>query len=56
MSGQEKATRQGGLKESNQHSKYSTAIDVLSSPVLQSLAVLVVLFALFALLVRECAI
>ena len=55
MTDTKKATLPGGLKESNQHSKYSTAIDALSSPVLQSLAVLVVLFALFALLARECA-
>lgn len=53
MSGHKKAALQDGLKKSNQHPKYSTAIDVLSSPVLQSLAVLVVLFALLA---RECAI
>lgn len=56
MSGQEKATRQGGSKESNQHRKYSTAIHAMSSPALQTLAVLCALFALFALLVRECAI
>jgi len=54
MSGHKKATRQGGLKESNQHSKYSTAIHAMSSPALQTLAVLCALFALFALLVREC--
>lgn len=56
MSGHKKATRQGGLKESNQHSKYSTAIHAMSSPVLQTLAVLCALFALFAMLAQECAI
>jgi len=52
MSGHKKAALQDGLKKSNQHPKYSTAIDALSSPVLQSLAVLVVVVAL---LTRECA-
>lgn len=51
MSGHKKAALQDGLKETNQHPKYSTVIDALSSPVLQSLAVL---FVLFALLAREC--
>ena len=56
MSGQEKATRQGGSRESNQHREYSTAIHAMSSPVLQTLAVLCALFALFAMLAQECAI
>ena len=41
MSGQKKATRQGGSRESNQHRKYSTTMHALSRPVLQTLAVLV---------------
>ena len=56
MTAHKEAARQGGPKESNQQRDYSTLMLAMSSPVLQTLAVLCALFALFALLVRECAI